>query len=237
MLSALAAVTERVELGPLVACAAFHPPAVLAKMAATLAEISDGRFRLALGAGWNEAEFRAFGIPYDRRVSRFEEAFGIVRALLDGERVTVAGEYHEIEDAVVLPPPRRPRIMIGSNGPRMLSIALPHADVWNTWFDDYGNRAEGFTALNARITEAARAAGRDPAAIERSACVLVRLDPASGERPERPEAPALTGSDEAIAAELRALGEAGADEAILVVDPITEASIERLAGVLRVLRR
>src|SRR5215218_8434504 len=71
LLAALAAVTERVELGPLVACAGFHPPAVLAKLAATVAEISDGRLVLALGAGWNEPEFRAFGIPFDHRVSRF----------------------------------------------------------------------------------------------------------------------------------------------------------------------
>src|SRR4051794_490699 len=75
LLAALAAVTERVDLGPLVACAAFPPPAVLAKMAATLGELSAGRFVLGLGAGWNEDEFRAFGIPYDKRVSRFAEAF------------------------------------------------------------------------------------------------------------------------------------------------------------------
>src|SRR3954452_17662565 len=89
-LAAVASVTEAVDVGPLVACAAFHPPAVLAKMAATLTEVSAGRFVLGLGAGWNEDEFRAFGIPYDHRVSRFEEAFAIVRGLLAGERVTLA---------------------------------------------------------------------------------------------------------------------------------------------------
>src|SRR5919106_6729540 len=84
LLAALAAVTERVQLGPLVACTAFHPPGVLAKAAATVDEISEGRLVLGLGAGWNETEFRAFGIPFDRRVSRFEEAFGIIRRLLAG---------------------------------------------------------------------------------------------------------------------------------------------------------
>ena len=79
MLAALAAVTERVELGPLVACASFHPPGLIAKMAATIDEISGGRFVLGLGAGWNETEYRAFGLPYDHRVSRFEESFEIVR--------------------------------------------------------------------------------------------------------------------------------------------------------------
>ena len=69
LLAALAAVTERVRLGPLVACAGFHPPALMAKMAATIDEVSGGRFVLGLGAGWNEDEFRAFGIPYDHRVA------------------------------------------------------------------------------------------------------------------------------------------------------------------------
>src|SRR3954447_25213698 len=126
LLAALAAVTERVDLGPLVACDGFHPPAVLAKMAATLTEVSGGRFVLGLGAGWNQEEFRAFGIPFDRRVARFAEAFTIVRGLLAGERVMLDGEFHSVDDAVLLPPARhRTRLMIGSNGPRMLRIALP----------------------------------------------------------------------------------------------------------------
>src|SRR3954454_25019059 len=98
LLAALAAITERVDLGSLVACAGFHPPAVLAKMAATLTELSGGRFVLGLGAGWNEQEFRAFGIPFDRRVARFAEAFAIVSGLLAGERVTLDGEFHSVQD-------------------------------------------------------------------------------------------------------------------------------------------
>ena len=73
-------------------------------------------------------------------------------------------------------PPAPPPLMIGSNGPRMLAIALPHVEVWNTWYEDFGNSAEGFAALNERISDAARDAGRDPAEIERSACVYVALD-------------------------------------------------------------
>jgi probable F420-dependent oxidoreductase len=233
LLSALAAVTERVELGPLVACASFHPPGLIAKMAATLAEVSGGRFVLALGAGWNEAEFRAFGIPFDHRVARFEESFTIIRRLLDGERVTLSGRHRQVEDAVLLPrPARRPRLMIGSNGPRMLRIALPHVDSWNTWYEDYGNTPEGFAALNARITDAVQDAGRAPEDVERSACVLVRLDPSASGRPVTPEAPPLEGSPQRIADALRELAQAGADEAILVVDPIDERSITQLGEVL-----
>ncbi len=233
LLAALAAATERVRLGPLVACTSFHPPGLIAKMAATIDEVSGGRFVLGLGAGWNEPEFRAFGIPYDHRVSRFEESFAIVRGLLAGERVTLAGRWWQADDAVLLPPPARPpRLMIGSNGPRMLGIALPHVDAWNTWYDDYGNSAEGFAALNDRISAAAREAGRPPAAIERSACVLVVLDRTAGERPETAGVPPLEGPPERIAAALRDLAEAGADEAILVVSPIAERSIRALGEVV-----
>src|SRR3954453_6599492 len=233
LLAALAAATDHVALGPLVACASFHPPGLIAKMAGTVDEVSGGRFVLGLGAGWNETEFRAFGLPYDRRVSRFEGSFAIVRGLLAGERVTLAGSYWQAEDAVLLPPPaRRTPLMIGSNGPRGLRAALPHVDAWNTWWDAYGNTPEGFAALNARITEAAREAGRGPEEIERSACVLVVLDREAGERPAKPESPPLEGSPERIAAGLRELAEAGADEAILVVSPITERSIRALAEVV-----
>jgi probable F420-dependent oxidoreductase len=231
LLAALAAATERVRLGPLVACAGFHPPGLIAKMAATIDEVAGGRFVLGLGAGWNEAEFRAFGIPYDHRVSRFAESFAIVRALLAGERVTLHGRFWEAEDAVLAPAPaRRPPLMIGSNGPRVLALTLPHVDAWNTWFEDFGNRAEGFAELDARISAAARDAGRDPAEIERSACVLVALDAATGERPLT--VPPVQGTPEQIAAELRALGDAGADEVILVVSPITEAAVRKLAEVV-----
>ncbi|HEY6963333.1 MAG TPA: LLM class flavin-dependent oxidoreductase [Gaiellaceae bacterium] len=225
----LAGITERVELGPLVAATAFHPPGVIARMAAAVDELSGGRFVLGIGAGWNEVEFRAFGFPYDHLVSRFDEAFEIVRRLLDGERVTFAGRYHRVDDAVLLPPPlRRPKLMIGANRPRMLSIALPHVDAWNTWYTHYGNSVDGFEKHGAQITEAAERAGRDPATLERSACVLVAVDGGSGERPR--DVPAVDA--DRLADHLDGLAEAGADEAILVLDPITEQSIRSLRTAL-----
>jgi len=107
MLAGLAAITERVRLGPLVACLNFHNPAVLAKAAATVDELSGGRLTFGVGAGWNRTEFDAYGIPYDHRASRFEEAFEIVRRLLEGERVTLEGRFHQVHDAVLLPRPGR----------------------------------------------------------------------------------------------------------------------------------
>ncbi len=227
-LAALAAVTERVALGPLVACTAFHPPGILARQAAAVSELSGGRLVAALGAGWNEVEFRAFGLPFDHHVSRFEEAFTIIRQLLAGERVTFAGRWHSVDEAVLLPPlAGRPKLMVGANAPRMLAITLPHVDAWNTWFTPYGNTAEGFAQHNAELSATAEQAGRDPATLERSACVLVEAGPAA-ERPRDVEAiPARR-----LAAHLQALAAAGADEAILVLDPITQESIRAVASVL-----
>jgi probable F420-dependent oxidoreductase len=222
----LAGITERVTLGPLVACTAFHPPGILARMCAAVDELSGGRFVAALGAGWNRAEFEAFGIPFENHVSRFEEAFEIVRRLLAGERVTFHGRFHDVDGAVLLPPPvRRPKLMIGANRPRMLSIALPHVDAWNTWFTHYGNTVEGFAGHNAEVSAAAERAGRDPAAVERSACVLVEVDGGAGERPR--ETPAV--DVVRLRDHLRGLADAGADEAVLVLDPITEDTIRAAA--------
>jgi probable F420-dependent oxidoreductase len=228
-LAALAAVTSRVRLGPLVAATAFHAPGMLARAAASVAEISGGRFVLGLGAGWNETEFRAFGFPFDRRVSRFAEALEVVRRLLDGEHVTFAGEFVAVEDAVLLPrPARRVPVMVGANGRRMLAIGLRHADAWNTWYAPYGNTVEGFADANAAVSAICERIGRDPRTVDRSACVLVAVDGGAGERPHDvpPVEPA------ALAAHLDGLAAAGADEAILVVDPITERSVQALADVL-----
>ena len=233
LLGALAAVTDGVDIGPLVACTAFHPPGLIAKMSATVAEIAGGRFVLGLGAGWNGEEFRAFGLPFDHRVSRFEESFTVIRGLLSGERVTLHGRFVQAEDAVLLPPPpARPRLMVGSNGPRMLAATLPHVDAWNTWYADYGNSPERFAELNDRITAAAGEVGRDPSEVARSACVLVAVEGAAGDRASTPAVPPLQGSADRIAAGLRDLAEAGADEVILVLDPITEHSIRALGEVV-----
>jgi alkanesulfonate monooxygenase SsuD/methylene tetrahydromethanopterin reductase-like flavin-dependent oxidoreductase (luciferase family) len=221
----LAGVTERVELGPLVACTAFHPPGILARMCAAVDELSGDRFVAALGAGWNTTEFEAFGLPFDNHVSRFAEAFEIVRRLLAGEHVTFEGRFHTVRDAVLMPPPsRKPKLMIGANKPRMLSLTLPHVDSWNTWFTHYGNTPDGFAEHNAYVSEQAEKAGRDPATLERSACVLVAVDGGAGER--KPEVEPVNADE--LPKHLIALSDAGAHEAILVLDPISEASVRAI---------
>ena len=236
LLAGLAGATERVTLGPLVACTAFRRPGVLARTAAAVDELSGGRLVVALGAGWNGTEFRAFGIPFDDRIARFTEAFEIIRLLLGGERVTFTGVYESVAEAVLLPAPaRRPPLMVGASSLRMLDGTLRYVDAWNIWYEWYGNTPDGFAAANRTVDERARLAGRDPVEIARSACVLVVLDRAAAERPLSEAVPPLEGSAERVAAGLRELAEAGADEAILVVSPINERSIRLLGEVLAAL--
>jgi alkanesulfonate monooxygenase SsuD/methylene tetrahydromethanopterin reductase-like flavin-dependent oxidoreductase (luciferase family) len=118
--------------------------------------------------------------------------------------------------------------MVGSTGDRVLASTLPHVDGWNTWYDWFGNTPEGFAEGKATIDEACERAGRDPATVDRSACVLVRSPGDSRERPDEPGVATIESSD--IGASLRAFAEAGADEVILVCDPITEASIRELGS-------
>ncbi len=236
LLAALASVTQRVRLGPLVACLGFHAPGVTAKLAATVDEISGGRLVFGVGAGWNEPEFRAFGLPYDHRASRFAEAFEIVRALLAGERITLHGEFWTVDDALLLPrPARKPPLMIGSFGPRVLAASLPHAEIWNAWYADYGNTPEGFAELGNKVERLATRAGRPPGDLRRSACALVMLDRTSGERPLDDDVPPLEGGPDRIADGVRALAEAGADEVIFIPSPNTEGSLRELAAVLDIL--
>jgi alkanesulfonate monooxygenase SsuD/methylene tetrahydromethanopterin reductase-like flavin-dependent oxidoreductase (luciferase family) len=242
-LAALAVATHRVEIGPLVASTSFHAPAMLAKQAATVDAISNGRLIVGLGAGWNEREYRAFGFPYDHRVSRFEEAFTVVRTLLRQGRVDFDGAYYRVEDCVLDPGPVRaggPPLMLGSIGPRMLRIGLPHVDAWNVWWSDYGNTPEGFAAVKQRVDEAAADAGRRPGDVAATAAVLVGLPGGSGRvmgGTAKPPVRPVQGTSDDIAGHIAGMAAAGAEHVQLVVDPITQESVELLAGTLAALDR
>lgn len=236
-LAVLAASTERILLGPLVASLSFHDPAMLAKMAATVDAVSNGRLLLGVGAGWNEREYRAFGLPFGRRVDRFEEAFGVLRRLLAGETVTHEGEFSHHERCVIDPPfvsAGGPRLLVGSIGPRMLSITLPHVQMWNVWWSQYGNTPEGFARVAAQVAEVAERVGVDPSSVEATAAVYVQAPGGKGRTmgdPEMARMTPLSGSAAGLAEQLAAFGEAGARHLQLVVDPITVGSIEWLGEV------
>jgi len=240
-LAAVAAVTERVEIGPLVAATSFHNPAMLAKKAATLDEISDGRLILGLGAGWNEAEYRAYGYPFDHRVSRFEEAFTIIRTLLHDGRCDFEGTYYHLTDAELLPRGPRlhgPPLMVGSMGERMLRITLPWVAAWNAWFTWYGNSPDGYRPLRDTVDAACEAVGRDPASLERTLAVLVAFPGAENGpqgNPQRQRAEAVSGEPEALAGTLLAFAAEGVAHVQLVLDPITTETIRALAPTLALL--
>ena len=235
-LAALAAITERVELGPLVAASGFHNPSMLAKKAATIDLISGGRLVVGLGSGWNPVEYAAYGFPYDRRVSRFAEAFEIIRTLLREGEIDFAGEFYTAKENVLLPRsprPGGPPLMVGSSGERMLSITLPHVDLWNMWYDDYENSPEGLAPALANLDAACEKAGRDPNTLVRTICPYVQLPGGKGRSAGDPLKSRVRPIPvDRLAGELRTYAGMGIGHVMLVMDPITEASIEALAPVL-----
>ncbi|HVL25223.1 MAG TPA: LLM class flavin-dependent oxidoreductase [Thermomicrobiales bacterium] len=239
-LAALAAVTERVQLGPLVASLGFHSPAMIAKKAATIDQISNGRFILGIGSGWNEAEYRGYGFPFDQRVSRFAEVLTIIRELFASGRCDFHGDFYEVENALLFPKPVQPGgppLMLGSYGPRMLAIALPHVQMWNAWHHDYGNTREGLADLLGAIDRACEQVGRDPATLERTICPLVQMEGGAGRPSGSGEVvPPIDGRDPTVlAGELAAYAGMGISHVQLVLDPITPQSIAALEGTLRLL--
>jgi alkanesulfonate monooxygenase SsuD/methylene tetrahydromethanopterin reductase-like flavin-dependent oxidoreductase (luciferase family) len=243
VLAAAAAMTSRVTIGPLVTPIGFYNPAVLAKKAVTVDEISGGRLILGLGAGWNDAEFRGYGVPFDHRISRFEEGFTIIRTLLQEGEIDFEGKYFSARDCELVPRyrPGGPPILIGSVGERMLGITLPYVKAWNVWHTDTHNSPSGVAPLHARVAAACAKVGRDPATVEATAAVLVRMPGGKGRRQGDYAVDAapnpLEGSAEVMAEELRAYARAGLAEVQLVVDPITIESLEKLAPVLALLDR
>jgi alkanesulfonate monooxygenase SsuD/methylene tetrahydromethanopterin reductase-like flavin-dependent oxidoreductase (luciferase family) len=208
---------------------------MIAKKAATIDEISGGRLILGLGAGWHETEYRAFGFPFDHRISRFEEAFTIIRTLLRDGEIDFEGRFYSARDCALRPRgprPAGPPIMVGSIGERMLAITAPHVDLWNAWYDWFDNSPERFGEVARAVAAAETAAGRTVGSIGRTAAVFVLTAEGRGRvrmTPDPPRIPAITGSTEEIASALAAFADVGVSHLQLVVDPIDERAIASLA--------
>jgi probable F420-dependent oxidoreductase len=234
VLTALAEATSRVELGTIVLCLPFRNPALLAKMAVTLDEVSGGRLILGLGAGWHQPEFDAFGYPFDHLASRFEEGLKIIAPLLREGQVDFSGEYYAAPNCAIVPRgprPSGPPIMVASFGPRMLRLTAEHADMWNTaWFGTVDKVAERRAGLEAACAEV----GRDPATVQVTVGATVFF-PEEGQEAGPPEK-VLSGSPEQIARELRRYDEAGVSHLICGVSPRTEAALEQLGAAVRLYR-
>lgn len=234
MLSALAAVTTRITLGTLVVCTSFRPPALLAKMADALDDVSGGRFILGLGAGWHRPEYEAFGYPFDHLASRFDEALHIIVPLLREGHVDFQGHYYQVHNSVLRPrgpSATGPRILIGARRPRMLQLVAKYADAWNTaWHTDTAIVKERHEPL----AQACAALGRDPATLEITVGTEIRFNPREDDgSPER----AISGSPEEIARRLQDFARAGVSHLIVALDSVIPANIEQLGHIAELVRQ
>jgi alkanesulfonate monooxygenase SsuD/methylene tetrahydromethanopterin reductase-like flavin-dependent oxidoreductase (luciferase family) len=209
LLPAMAAVSERVRIGTLVSPTSVHHPALLAKRAATIDQLSGGRMVLGLGAGWQINEHHVYGIelePPGKRVSRFSEAITVIRSLLAEEATTFHGEFYDFIDAPADPKPVQSPlpILVGTKGSRMMRITARHASEWNSWATpDLVDKVQ-------RLAEACEQTGRDPATMSTSVNAFIEL---GAREPTRSRS--IAGSPQQVLDQLGQLAEHGFDEFIL----------------------
>ena len=228
MLPAIAMATSRVRIGPLVAPTSVHHPALLASRAATIDQLSGGRFVLGLGAGWQVNEHQAYGIALEdprARVDRFSEALRIVRSLLDNDRTTFAGSVYSLADAPCEPKPVQAHLplLVGTGSPRMLRLTAQHADEWNTWGDP-SLVSERRTAF----LRACDAVDRDPASVHLSVQALVTLGEAATDNRT------IGGSPDELLEVLGAYADLGVDEVIVPDWNLGSSLSERLDNLARI---
>jgi probable F420-dependent oxidoreductase len=236
ILAALAEATRRVEIGTLVLCNSIRHPAVLAKMVTAADEVSNGRLILGVGAGWNEPEYQAFGLPFDHRVDRFEEALQILKPLLRDGHVDFAGRYYQARNCDDLPRGPRsegPPLMVGAEGPRMIKLTARYADLWNT---GYMGKPETMAEPLAKIDAACREVGRDPATIGITALIGVWFPDLQAKKPRFFDNP-LTGTATEIAAAMRGYAELGVQHIMFQCEPYTSEARQRLTDALQLYRR
>lgn len=220
-LAALAPVVPRVELGALVMCSSFRNAGLMAKMAATLDDLSGGRLILGIGCGWHEPEYDAFGLPFDHLVGRFEEDLEVISRLLRGETVDFEGRWSRYSKAKLLPPPaRRTPTLVAAKGERMLRLTASWADAWNTaWF----GRVDDMLRERMRdLDNALDAVGRDRGAIRRTVGIRVH-EPGEGPDERATDADAAGLAD--LLDELEAFGFA---DTIVWATAKTPVALERI---------
>lgn len=232
LLSALAATTERVHLGTYVLAMPLRNPALLAKMAETLDEISGGRVILGVGAGWNDPEFTSYGVPFDERFTRFEDGLRIISAMLRHGRSTHDGRLNQTKSARLEPRGPRPLglpLMVGATGPRMLRLTAELADHWNGGLRSIGEVAPLIKAVDA----ACRQVDRDPATLTRSVEVLVRTSAARDDAPS--DEHEIRGAPADVAGELRRFADLGIDQLQVQLRPNSIKGVKAFARILDIL--
>jgi len=213
LVAALGSVLPRVRIGTLVYGNTYRHPAVLANMAATVDQITGGRFTLGVGAGWQINEHAEYGIelpPVKQRLDRFVEALQVLHGLLRQPTTTLDGEYYQLTDAVCEPKPVQGPlpILIGGGGERrMLRIVARYADMWNTW-----GKPDLIARKSALLDDYCAELGRDPKSIARTAQALMVVD---GPLPEGLPVPIIGGSAGQLAETIAEYREIGLDELIV----------------------
>ncbi len=237
MAGAVAAATSRVKVGTWVLSALHRNPGITAKAVETIDEISGGRFVLGLGSGHAGRQAHAFGLPEDHVFGRFEEAVEIIVPLLRQGRAEFEGTFHaarDLEHRPVGPRPGRIPIMIGAKGPKMLQLAVRHADVWSWYVEERSDLTEFRPRLEGLLA-ACEAAGRDPATIGRSAGIVV--EPTSITGAASVIGVPVRGTSEEIADAFLGFHQAGFTQLEVVLWPPTRASLEAMAPVMQLLER
>ncbi len=239
VLAGLAASTTRIEMGPLVSCTAYRNPALLAKAAAAVDEISSGRLILGLGGGYFDAEFRALGIPIDHRVDRFSEAVAVIQQLLRHGNVSHEGEHYQIDDfAMGLPSVREsgPPILIGAAKPRMMRLVARYADLWNGWLPFSIDPIGDLRVMRRALDDACIEEGRDPRTLGRTVTVAAALLGRAVAYGPHEMSPIGRETAE-IADALHTLETEGVDHVQLCLAPPTAEGVEAFASVLESLGR
>ncbi|MGH2532756.1 MAG: LLM class flavin-dependent oxidoreductase [Thermomicrobiales bacterium] len=233
-IAGLAAATSRITLGIFVTCTAFRHPTIIAKMAENLDEISGGRFVLGLGAGHHKPEFDRFGLPFDYRVSRFDDAIRIIAPMLREGRADYQGTHFSVHDAPNLPRGPRgdqggPPILVGTGGDRMMRLVARFADAWNS---DWQHDTSTLIPMLERLDAACREVGRDPNTLVKTSSSNVAMSGCLNLRPNP-----MTGTHEEIAAQIRPFRDLGLRHWVAGLDPCTPTSIEEFARVMEILDR
>jgi alkanesulfonate monooxygenase SsuD/methylene tetrahydromethanopterin reductase-like flavin-dependent oxidoreductase (luciferase family) len=235
IMAALAEATAQIKIGPLTLCNSFRHPGVLAKMATALDEVSGGRLILGYGAGWNEPEYQAFGLPFDHKVDRFEEALQILRPLLRDGHADFSGRYYQANDCDDVPRgprPQGPPLLIGGEGPRMLALTARYADLWNT---GYMGLPETMNEKITRIKAACHQVGRDPATLGITALIGLWFPDLSDNKPGFGSEP-LSGTVPELAAAIRGYSELGTEHIMFQCAPPTPEAVRRLTDAVQLYR-
>jgi len=220
VLGALAVRTSRLRIGSLVAGNTYRHPAVVAKMAATIDQLSNGRMVLGLGSAWQENEHRQYGIPFHDipgRLARLNEACAVITSLFANEKSDFDGEFYQLKQACLAPKPVQSPLplLIGGGGEKVtLKIAARFANEWNVWGDPDRLRQK-MQILDAHCERI----GRDPAEIRRSAQALLFMSEDENQlkkyRSLELPMPAIIGSPEQVTEIVVDYARAGVDELII----------------------